>query len=350
MEQNQLNFILESAILAPSADNRHQIRFEVSQNIIRIYHTRTEFPAKEGYKWVLALLSLGAVSENFTLAASRFNLRAEIKLFPDLHNSNLVMQISLHPDQAESDPLWEMIPLRHTCRRLRFHGPSMTRLEKNTLDDAIRPFSDCKLVWMDNPRLRKQVTHLMRLAETERFRNLLLHEELFSAIRFDVGWHSTCAEGLPPGALGIESVSRSSFSLLRHWSIARLANCFGMHHILGFRSSYLPCRLAPHLGIITVKKVDTHTIFNVGRAFQRLWLAVTQEGRVLQPMPASALYALPNAPTEGIPETLQKKLAGEWQKVLGDDLPVLLFRMGKANHLPIAAGRPPVSSFISPSA
>lgn len=346
MKQSQLDFILESAILAPSADNRHHIHFEVEQNVIRAYHTRDRFPPKGSYKQMLALLSLGAMSENFTLAASRFYFRTETEFFPDSHNSSLVMQITLYSDQAENDPLWEMIPLRHTCRRLRFHGPRMTMAEKNTLNGAIHPFSDCKLAWMDSSQLRKHTTHLMRLAETERFRNQLLHEELFSAIRFDVGWHHTCTEGLPPGALGIESVSRSSFSLLRHWPIARLANRFGMHHILGFRSSYLPCRLAPHLGIITVKKIDTHTILDAGRAFQRLWLAATQQGRVLQPMPASALYALPNAPIEGIPVALQKKLSKEWQTVLGDSIPALLFRMGKADHLPIITRRPPIVSFL----
>ncbi|MBV6390730.1 MAG: hypothetical protein JNIBNLAF_02467 [Nitrosomonas europaea] len=345
--QQQLDYILQSAILAPSADNWHQVRFEVSENTIHIYHTRAIFPSSGEYKWVLALLSLGAIIENIALAASRFNFRTEAIPFPGPSNPNLIMQISLQADQAEEDPLQEMIPLRHTNRRLHFHGPSMTGAEQEILNQTINKFPACKLSWLDEPALRKQSLYLMRIAETERFRNPLLHEELFSAIRFDLGWHTTCSEGLPPGALGIEPLSRGFFSLLRHWPIARLANTFGTHHILGFRSSYLPCWLAPHLGALSVKNIDTQSILQAGRAFQRLWLALTRQGRVLQPMPASAIYALPQAINEGIPAPLQQKLSVGWKTIFSENTPVILFRTGNAGHLPITTSRPEISQLLS---
>ncbi|MXS79795.1 hypothetical protein SAMN05216317_10677 [Nitrosomonas eutropha] len=347
--QQQLDYILQSAILAPSADNQHQARFKITGNSIHIYHTRTEFPSEGGYKWVLALLSLGAITENIVLAASHFNFHAEAMSFPEPSNPHLILQITLHADQTEEDSLREMIPLRHTNRRLHFLGPGMTDIEREVLHQTIQKYSDCKLHWLDTPALRKQTAYLMRIAETERFRNPLLHEELFSAIRFDIGWHTTCTEGLPPGALGIEPLSRGFFSLLRHWPIAQLANSFGMHHVLGFRSSYLPCRLAPHLGALSVKKIDTQSILQAGRSFQRLWLTLTKQGRVLQPMPASAIYALPQAINEGIPATLQQKLLAGWKTIFPENIPVILFRMGNASHLPIITSRPEITSLVEHS-
>jgi len=346
INQQQINFILRNAILAPSADNRHQVRFEITGNNIYIHHTRTQFPPEGGYKWVLALLSLGAMLENIILAASRFNFSAETTPFPDPHHPSLIMQITLRPDQIGDDPLLEMIPLRHTNRRLHFHGPGMIEAERETLNQVIHKFPSCQLFWLDEPKLRKQCLHLMRIAETERFHNPLLHEELFSAIRFDIGWHTSCTEGLPPGALGIEPLSRGFFSLLRHWPVAQLANSFGMHHVLGFRSSYLPCRLAPHLGALTVKKIDTLSVLHAGRAFQRLWLAITKQKRVLQPMPASALYAIQNAPTEGIPVTLQQELSAGWQVIFHENIPVILFRMGSAQNQFVVSTRPEIVQFL----
>lgn len=35
----QLRFILESAILAPSADNRHPMRFELVGGLLKVWHT-----------------------------------------------------------------------------------------------------------------------------------------------------------------------------------------------------------------------------------------------------------------------------------------------------------------------
>lgn len=80
----------------------------------------------------------------------------------------------------------------------------MTDAERGELDAAMHPYSACQLVWLDESARRRQALRLMRRAGTERFRNRTLHEELFSAIRFDVGWRATCPEGLRPGALGVE--------------------------------------------------------------------------------------------------------------------------------------------------
>lgn len=348
LEQHQLDFILKSAIQAPSADNQHKISFEVVGNIIRVHYVGADFPPQGGYKWTLALLSLGAVLENFALAASRFGFQTEATLLPSPEQSNWIMQIYLQPNQAINDPLWEIIPLRHTNRRIHFHGPRMTDTERMELHKIMHAFPACELVWLDAPTLRKQALHLMRRAETERFHNHLLHKELFSAIRFDLGWRATSSEGLPPGALGIEVALRGFFSLMRHWPIMWLTNFLGMHYLLGFRSCYLPCRLAPHLGLLAVKNFDSQSILLAGRAFQRLWLTITKQGYVLQPMPASGLYALEGAINEGIPHALQLELSNGWQNILHGNCPLMLFRMGKAMPHPIVSDRPKIIPFLNP--
>lgn len=346
LDQEQTSFILESAILAPSADNQHRICFELADDTLRVRYTEAELPPQGGYKRVLALLSLGAMSENLIIAASRFSMGAETVLLPDPTQPDLIMQIRLQPDQVAVDPLWQAIPLRHTNRQVRFRGPKMTDAERGELDAAARAYPACQLVWLDEPVRRKQALRLMRRAETERFHNRLLHEELFSAIRFDVGWRTACPEGLPPGALGVEPPLRVFFALLRHWPVMRLANLLGAHHMLGWRSCDLPCRLAPHLGLLAVKNTDTQSVFDAGRSFQRVWLAATRQGRVLQPMPASALYALDGARAEGIPAELQHDLAEGWKASLDGAIPLILFRMGVAKPSSIVTGRRGVGDYL----
>ena len=119
--------------------------------------------------------------------------------------------------------------------------------------------------------------------------------------------------------------------------------------MLGWRACDLPCRLAPHLGLLAVKNTDSQSVFDAGRSFQRLWLAATSQGRVLQPMPASALYALDGAHAEGIPAELQHNLAEGWKANLNGVIPLMLFRMGVANLLSIVAGRPQPEGFLDRS-
>lgn len=345
ISSEQLHFLLECAIQAPSADNRHPFRFRLGDQSILIHHAQSGW-GELGYKRVLSLLSLGAIAENLCVAASRFGLGAEASLLPDPDQPDLVLRIRFLGGEAQTDMLWRAIPLRHTNRQLLFRGPSLSADEREQLDAAALAYPACQLRWFDAAAERRPVLALMRRAEAERFRNPLLHRELFSAIRFDVGWRRTCEEGLPPGALGVEPPLRGLFALLRHWPLMRLANGVGAHHLLGWRACGLPCRLAPSLGLLAVKKTDSVSIFAAGRAFQRLWLTATSQGRVLQPMPAAALYAMDGAVAQGIPEGLHQMLAEGWEACLGAATPLMIFRMGRADTAPITAGRPPVETFF----
>lgn len=345
----QLRFILGSGILAPSADNLHRLRFHVDQVGVNVWYTGNQLPQIGGYKRVLALLSLGAVSENLAVAASRFGLRAEFVLFPDPAKSNLIFKALWKPGLNTSEdagPLWEVIPARHTNRSLRYRGPKLSTDDCSRLERATAEFPGCDLTWLDTPPARREALELMRLAEGERFRNRVLHEELFEAIRFDVGWRESCNEGLPPGALGIEPFLRPAFALLRHWRIMRLVNLIGGYRMLGWRAADLPCRFAPHLAMISVRQFDDKAAFCAGQAFQRVWLIATQLGLVLQPLPASILYALEGTRHEGVPEGLQHRLRQGWHALLPTRSPLILFRMGRANPLPILTQRQRLAHYM----
>lgn len=346
LDQDTLRFILESAILAPSADNHHRVRFRLDQDALRVTYTEPPLPPPGGYKRALVLMSLGALVENLVIAASRFGMRAEPSCLPDPPQSSWELPIHLQPDQVEADPLWKLIPLRHTNRRVIFRGPRMTPVEQAEVDAAAHALPNCQLAWLDEPDMRRRALRLMRLAETERFRTRLFHAELFSAIRFETGWKESCPEGLPPGALGVEPPLRQVFALLRHWPIMRLANLIGAHHMMGWRACDLPCRLAPHLGLLAVKNPDDQSVFEAGRAFQRIWLTATGQGRVLQPMPASAIFALAGARDEGAPIGTQRALANGWKALLGEAIPLMVFRMGAAQPLQVETGRLGVDAYM----
>lgn len=338
--------LIEAAIRAPSADNRHALRFAFEADALRLHYAGPALSPDGGYKRVLVLLSIGAVLENIMLAATGFGLRA----MPDVDAAEMAstssIRIGLEADETcTSDPLQAEISGRHTNRQVWYRGPAAGVREREMFASTIGFQSEVSLNWPERGEAREAVLRLMRLAETERFRNRLLHQELFSAIRFDVGWRRSCAEGLPPGALGVEPPLRPFFSLLRYWPVMRLAKLLGAHHLLGWRACSLPCRLAPDLGILTVKNTDISRVVMAGRVFQRFWLVATRQGRVLQPMPASALYALPGAEAEGIPEKLRKTLADGWSSCLPGEIPLMIFRMGYAAGSAITTGRPDVEHF-----
>ncbi len=342
----QLRRILESAVQAPSADNRHQFLLEPNGDLLRVWCKKGEVAKVAGYKRTLVFLSLGAVAENILVSAAAHGIRGELTFFPSGAEPDLIFEVQWEEADGKSDSLADSIPARHTNRRLFFRGPGL-------LEDALKALSaeashyGCDLIWLDKPRTRRETLHLMRLAETERFRNRLLHEDLFNAIRFEVGWTATCEEGLPPGALEVEPILRGSFSLMRHWPVMQSLKVLGTHLLLGVRAAYFPSRWSPHLGLITARHSGNAGLLAAGQAFERVWLRLTARGMALQPMPAAALYALPGATEHGIPVRLQSSLAAGWERICPGHIPLMLFRTGFAPPPAVRASRPNLERFLS---
>lgn len=344
-DHHELRAILAAAILAPSADNHHHIRFQTAGQALEVYLTVPAMPAAGGYKRTLELLSVGALLENLAVAAGHHGWSVTLTLFPDPGRPQLLCRVAWAPAGTAEEALWQAIPARQTNRRLVFRGPRMNPQERDLFDRAVAGEPGVELVWLDRARPRRRVLTLMRLAESARFRVPALHRDLFSAVRFDVGWQSGCDVGLPPGALGVERPLRASFALLRHWPVMRLMNLLGAHRLLGYRAAKLPARLSPHVGLIALDKVTDASLISAGRLFERVWLLATHLGYALQPMPAAALYAMAGAVDEGVPVRLQRHLALAWQAILPGRQPIMLFRLGRAQPLPVRTGRPPLEYY-----
>ena len=222
--------------------------------------------------------------------------------------------------------------------------------------------------WLAQGKQRRLALHLIRLAETERFRRAGLHHEMFSAIRFERGWDGTVLEGLPPAALQVELPMRWPFAWLRHWNVMRSANMVGAHFALGLRSAYLPCALAPQLGLVTSSGwqhgADTDPNANpslnvdaahveAGRAFQRLWLCAEHLGLALQPMAAATVLVNQISRPDWVSSATQKRLLEGLQELAVDvgatqigAHACMLFRVGRAQAPSAAAGRRPLAHFL----
>ncbi len=336
--------ILEASLLAPSADNHHRLLFETRENEVLVWSEPGRLRNLTGYKRTLDLISLGAVIENIALRASAYSLEALVELLPP-DKLDLVARILFQPTSNTPDPLHAAIPLRHTNRRF-FKGPAASPETLRSIQEEAGRISGCNLDWLDTTEQRSKALQLIRRAEGERFRTQVLHAELFENIRFSVGWNQTCDEALPPGALEIEPPLRFLFRTLRHWPVMRALNFILVYKQLGWRAGDLPCRLSPHLGVISTRSLTDTDQINAGRSFQRVWLRSTTYGLALQPMPASVLYAQHAAIDQGILDKLQRYLQAGWEELTPMRIPLMVFRMGNAPAPEIVTGRKPLDTYL----
>jgi hypothetical protein len=227
--------ILGSGIQAPSAENKHSMRFQVLDASVRLLTTDRPTWVERPHRRLLALLAYGAVLENMALRSIELGHAMVTTWFPDATLPDLVAELSWSSAAGRPDALSLAIGSRYTNRRFyrRAKLPADTLARLSAACDAV-PGS--RLVWLDDPNRRALALRAIRIAETERFRRRELHQELFGAVRFEAGWHATVEEWLSLATLQVEPPMSLPFELLRRWSWMRAATWFGAHHVLGFRA------------------------------------------------------------------------------------------------------------------
>jgi hypothetical protein len=345
LSREEAQSIIEAGILAPSADNRHMLRFQVVGDTVRLL-ADARFETAPFHKRILALISLGAVVENMVLRSASLGLHAE-EMWPGADPSGKpIVLLRFSPTQARASELGAAIAERHTNRRLLFRGPALSGGQQRQVEQDVESVGGVQLLWLDAPELRRQALRLVTMAEAERFRSRPLHADLFSGIRFDVGWRASSTEGLPPGALEIELPMRPLFTMLRHWSVMRPLTVFGVPQFISLRGAYGPCWMAPHLCVLATSLGLERGPIAVGRALERVWLRAACLGLAFQPFAASALLALDGY--REVDERIRRGLVDGWRRICPDALPLMVFRMGHARPVSLRTGRPAVRELLAP--
>ncbi|CAM4241941.1 hypothetical protein MB901379_01284 [Mycobacterium basiliense] len=338
LNSHEFMSLLDAAMLAPSADNKRIFRLQHVHSGVRLWGDET-FTSGPKHRRILGLVAVGAAVENMRVRAIGLGFDSEVTWFPDEKRSKLIAELVFQRTSSTTpDPLEVALGQRHTNRRVFFRGPGLSRSELSALAAEVDEVEGVHLHWFDSPEKRQQILRLVRIAETDRFRLRELHDELFSAVRFDLDWKTSANDGLPPGSLEIEPWMRPMFRSLRHWKVSGPLRAMGIHHLLGLRAGYLPCRLAPHVGVLTTSLDPEAGPIAAGAAFERIWLRMTVLGMSLQPLAGSAVLALPDC--EWVSPSARAKLTEGWAQLAPGRLPMMLFRVGRARPPSVRTVRP----------
>jgi hypothetical protein len=339
----RLDQLAQAANAAPSADNRHVFRLSVDGDKLYVW-ANDAFHRPPAHRRLLALLSVGAVLENLELRAARLGVALDTTLAPEIERRGPIACMKARLAEAElNDPLEAAIDRRQSNRRLVYRGARLapSHVAELAREAAAAP-QYASLEWLDTAPRRRKALALLRAAETERFRNPVLHRELFDSVRFDLKWDADADVGLPLGALGLPAPERLGFKLLRRWPVQRLGNALGLHRLIGFRAADLPCRLAPHLVAVTTEGADDHDAIRAGRVLQRGWLAATARGFACQVFAAPGLYAQEVA--SDVRPAVRVKLLEGWNLLCPGRVVGTVMRMGEAAPVPVRAKLAPTSA------
>ncbi|MFC5583236.1 hypothetical protein [Rhodanobacter terrae] len=339
--------ILRAGIAAPSADNSQPWRFAWNGDELDLRIDASRSGHVSDTRYVLSDLAAGACLENMIIHAWSLGYVADLETFPSDDDELWVARVRWHRDPGcdQSEPLAGAIGQRHTDRGFPWRGPISTDTQAR-LDAQARHVRGQRLYWPQTPRERKAALKLIRQAETLRFRSPTLHAELFSSIRFAVGWHAACEEGLAPATLAVEPPIRPLFKLLRRPVVMTMFNWLGAASVLGWRSAWLPIRLSPGLCLLVIPSTARSDVLAGGRALQRVWLEATLAGLSVQPYAAAGVLGLGFVPVEPAFQRLLSDLGAALSELCAPGCGLVFLRIGHAQSAADGrSGRRTLASF-----
>jgi nitroreductase len=261
--QEQLEFLLQYAVLAPSTKNTQPWRFSIGEDTIGVFADLTRWqPVSDRGRREL-YISLGCALENLLVAAEQFGLGYEVRYFPERGNEELAATIALHP--AASPAVYRTgISLDSITTRRTQHG--MYR-DRSILEDTRRRLLlSCddlglRVDLTDDPTLRSRVVELNLHADEMEFADPEFRKELGH-------WVGQGVFGTP------RLLSRLGELLLSRLNLGRA---------IGKRNAAV-LSSAPLIGLISARTDDRTSQLKTGQALERIWLLATGMGLGLHPM------------------------------------------------------------------
>jgi len=261
--QEQLKFLLQYAVLAPSSKNTQPWRFSIGENTIGVFADLTRCQPVADCERRELYISLGCAVENLLVASEQFGFSHEVSYFPQSTNEELAAIVSFRPGGTPSiyraGITLASITARHTQHGLYRDEPVTEEVRRRLLDCCGAPGLRVDLT--DDPAIRSRVVELNLHADEMEFADPAFRKELGY-------WVGQGVFGAP------RLLSRLSGLLLSRVNLGR---------VIGKRNAAL-LSSAPLIGLISARTDDRTSQVRTGQALERLWLHATRIGIALQPM------------------------------------------------------------------
>jgi len=350
---DEVRFIVDHGILAPSAHNGQPWRFDLVRGRLaaRIVD-RHPMPMLD-FERGATHLAFGAVATNMELAAAQLGLSMEPRFFPDAADPDLVFTAALRRGggpRAEPDLLAQQRE-RVTNRRLGPRIPLGRAEAEALLREATVAGAQLRLV--EDEEALEALGCLLGRGDRLCFLGRRTHGELMSGFRWDLEEVTRTRDGLDVATLELSAAEVAGMRVMSSWRVARFVRHLGGGSVLE-KLARKAVRSASAVGLITVAGTGPRSYLRGGQAMQRVWLRATELGLSVQPLAMLPyLFArLERGRAEGLERAEVDELGAlrrGWHEVFEPrpgDAEALLFRVSRAEPPTARALRRPVDEVL----
>ncbi len=276
-----LNYLLKAGQQAPSGENIQPWKLKNKKNTINLILNTKADRSLFNLNQSASIIACGAVAENISIAASRYNLNTKIKVESSPDSEDLSAEINLKPDQISEDQLGRFIWERHT-NRTKYNQKPIPEEDLDSIKQACYHIEGASLDFFTNKDDIDLISKMVFKADIFRMETRSLHEMLMSHIHFSDEAALASRDGFHLKNLEAGFDGEIFLKLIRPWIIANAMNKIGMAKIAAGVSKK-GVKQASAMGLIRIKGTDSRSFFEGGRAMQRIWLEATRLGISFQP-------------------------------------------------------------------
>ena len=349
-----IHYIIRAGIQAPSGDNAQPWKFSFKDNTILLYLNRDADTSFFNINQIASIISCGTVLENMRIAASAFDLNANIIHVPSNTEDNLMATLKLIHNGTPRNPLFASIWKRNTNRTFYEKRP-VPSIVLNDLKKSISGIPGAKLHFVTEKDELKKLAKIIYKTDRIRTENRSLHEYLGKMIRYSHEEAIEKCDGLPIKNLEAGFAGEIFLKATRPWFIMNLMNKAGIGRMVALHS-FQSIINSSGAALLVVDGMTPKDFLKGGQALERIWLAITQQGIAMQPMTAITLFWL-RWQIEGeesfamkhrrLLQDVWKEYQSLFQKVnFFKEGQVMLFRFGYGEEIKYGTYRKDVNSFL----
>jgi len=279
--------ILRSAVYASSGDNSQPWRFSVKNNKIKVQNLPDRDNPVLNIGQSGSYIAHGGLLENISLLAKSHGLEAQIKIFPDSSDPNLVATVTLEPKKTQIDVLYKYIRSRHTNRRP-YKDIPLTKDQAIELLETPREIAlpqGGRVVLLQTPEERSRAAKAGSSMEQVILENQELHRLMFKDVLWTKKQNQERVSGLYIKTMEFALPVKFVFWLASFWPLISRLNKIGLAKFIAKQDASLYRSGAAMVGIV-MEKAEKEDFVCAGMIAQRLWLKATKLGLAMQPVTA----------------------------------------------------------------
>ncbi len=346
----EIETILKAAIWAPSGDNLQPWRFKIKGDTIHFLYDPRVDTSFFNFEQNATIFAVGAALENASFLLEKAAIPYEFKFLPkkEKHLYEIGrLKINWPKEIPDLEALLLKSPIGKRATNRKFYEKiSLSQDDRKKLINSAHDLG-LKIKIIEDKDL-DALAELIYLADLIRIERKDLHEFLHDTIR----WSPSCqvfGDGMPIKSLEAGAPGELVLKATRPWPLMKNLNKLGFAKAMAEHTKKLALSSSGIIAFCT-DKPDEKAYFEVGRACERAWLALTEMGLFAQPLAALPLFMLRWQKERWFDFSARHQLF--MQKIergltrLGLKNCLMLLRYGAAPPPSARAPRKPVSNFI----